>query len=169
MSRHHVLIIGDSQVGKSSFCLQLVENKFTTTYVSTIFPEQYHFKLEEQLLVFYDTSGNDRFHTGLEPKYVQCDIAILFVNETSEIEKWYKRVRTWNPLISWIIVANNSSERGEQWAKKHNIHFNVINIKSKEGFDDLIQRILNLTQLHASRTSGISFQTEDEEYLHYCS
>jgi len=168
MLRHHILVIGDRQIGKSSFCLQLVENKFTKTYICTIFPEQYHLKIKKHLLVFYDTPGNERFHIGLEPKYIKSDIAILFVNEESEIEEWFQRVKRWAPLISWIVVANTSSNKGKEWANKHNIPFNVINVQTKEGFDDVIQQILNLTQFHASRSTGLSLRTQDEEYHHYC-
>ena len=168
MLRHHILVIGDCQVGKSSFCIQLAENKFTEAYISTIFPEQYHVNVHKHLLVFYDTPGHNRFHVGLEPKYAQCDIALLFVNETSEIEEWFQRVRRWNPLISWMVVANTSSTNGQKWADKHNISFNQLNVESKEGFEDVIHQILHLTRLHASRLSGLSLQMVDEEYRHYC-
>jgi len=169
MLRHHILVIGDCQVGKSSFCIQLAENNFTDAYMSTLFTEQYNVRVKDHLLIFYDTPGNERFHIGLEPKYAQCDIALLFVNETSKVEEWFQRVRRWNPLMSWLVIANTSSKKAKQWADKHNKIFYEINIKTRQGFKDVIQQILQLTHLYASRPFGLNLQTSDEEYLHYCS
>lgn len=169
MLRHHVLVVGDHQVGKSSFCIQLAEKKFTSSYASTLFIEQYHYMInKEHLLVFYDTPGHLRFHTGLEPKYVQCDIAIIVINEDSTLNKWFHRIRRWAPLLSWIVVANTECDEGKEWADKHQIPFCVVNIKTREGMDTVIQQISDLTTFHASRFPQLSLQTTDVPHLHLC-
>lgn len=169
MLRHHILVVGDPQVGKSSFCIQLAEKKFTSSYVSTLFIEQYHVMInDERLLVFYDTPGHLRFHRGLEPKYAQCDIAIILINENSTPNDWFQLIRRWAPLLSWIVIANTECDKGKLWADKHNIPFCFINIKTRKGIDNVIQQISDLTALHASRFPRLSLQTTDEEHLHYC-
>lgn len=173
MLRHNVLVVGKSNAGKSNFCMQLAENVFSSNYLSTLFVETYQVRVSPtQTLVLYDTPGQLRFHQGLEPKYAQCDIAVLVVRDNAIDDELVQRIQQWAPLISWIVVANVDSAFDcttlSHWAAQAQLPFYRLNVQTKEGLPAILQELLRLASFHASRLSPVSLQMADVQYLHYC-
>ena len=136
-----ILIIGDSNVGKTSILLQYTSNFFQETHIATIGVE---FKLKEIMLDnieyklnIWDTAGQERFKAITKSFFKAAD-GIVFVYDVTNkpsfvnIKNWIKDAESKANDFKIIIVGNKidfndsrevSFEEGKNFAKKKNSHF----------------------------------------------
>lgn len=98
-----LLIIGDSNVGKSSLLLRFADNSFTGSYITTIGVD---FKIrtveidgERVKLQIWDTAGQERFRAVTRSYYRGAAGALMVYDIT--------RRSTYNHLSSWLTDARN--------------------------------------------------------------
>ena len=95
-----IITLGDSQVGKTSLILRYLEDRFLTTYLSTIGFDLKHkiIKLDNGdkiKLIIHDTAGQERFKS-LSRNYIKKANGILVVFDVTNkqsflnIENWIK-------------------------------------------------------------------------------
>ncbi len=103
-----LLVIGDSSVGKTSLLLRFVDDKFSSTFVSTIGVD---FKtktltLEGQQvkLQIWDTAGQERFRT-ITTSYFRGAHGIMLCFDATER-------KTFNNVASWAAQIAEHAEEG---------------------------------------------------------
>ena len=136
-----ILIIGDSNVGKTSILLQYTSNFFQETHIATIGVE---FKLKEIMLDnieyklnIWDTAGQERFKAITKSFFKAAD-GIVFVYDVTNkpsfvnIKNWIKDAESKANDFKIIIVGNKidlndsrevSFEEGKNLAKKKKLSF----------------------------------------------
>ena len=136
-----ILIIGDSNVGKTSILLQHTSNFFQETHIATIGVE---FKLKEIMLDnieyklnIWDTAGQERFKAITKSFFKAAD-GIVFVYDVTNkpsfenIKNWIKDAESKANDFKIIIVGNKidlndsrevSFEEGKNLAKKKIVLF----------------------------------------------
>ena len=108
MIRLKIVLLGDMAVGKTSYMLQLVNNKFFNYMDSTI-GAAFSTKIMEidnkQVKIeFWDTAGQERYRSLISMYYNNADAALIFydINRIDTLDKWN------------IGIAAGSSSREEK-------------------------------------------------------
>ena len=77
---YKIILLGESQVGKSSFLLRYVDNKFSSSIKSTSGIEfrikKQKFKDKKFRLDIYDTGGQERYRSIANTYYKKSDVVI---------------------------------------------------------------------------------------------
>ena len=119
-----IITLGDSHVGKTSLIIKYIENKFSTTFVTTmgfdIKNKQITLKdgTEAKLMIF-DTAGQERFKS-LAENYIRKANGILLVYDISEkqsfqnIENWMDSIRENSNELPIILIGNKSDLNDER-------------------------------------------------------
>jgi Ras-related protein Rab-8A len=138
-----IITLGDSQVGKTSLILRYLEDRFLTTYLSTIGFDLKHkiIKLDNGdkiKLIIHDTAGQERFKS-LSRNYIKKANGILVVFDVTNkqsflnIENWIKCAKEEiTKKIPIFLVGNKSdlvdkreiqTEDGENMAEEFGVKF----------------------------------------------
>lgn len=153
-----VLLIGESQVGKTSILTRFVKQKYeeSPTTIGVDFQvrhfETKHGKIKLQL---WDTAGQERFHTITLAYFRGADIIGLVydVHETNPykaLDYWYERIRAVRPDISIILVGNKADEirplcpKATQWARSHNMEYLECSAKNNLNIDSLFLKMIEM-------------------------
>eukprot|EP00835_Amoeboradix_gromovi_P001680 NODE_82_length_22708_cov_0.383476.p9 type:complete len:216 gc:universal NODE_82_length_22708_cov_0.383476:11303-10656(-) len=137
-----ILLIGNSNAGKSSILLRFTENTFTDESITTIGVD---FKLkmvqyqeteikDKELspkvvgpvseaqktykLCCFDTAGQERF-SKLTSSYYRNAQGVLLVFDLSNketftsLDKWYKELQAYCPSVPIVVVGNKSDQKRE--------------------------------------------------------
>jgi small GTP-binding protein len=144
-----IITLGDSHVGKTSLIIKYIENKFSTTFVTTmgfdIKNKQITLKdgTEAKLMIF-DTAGQERFKS-LAENYIRKANGILLVYDISEkqsfqnIENWMDSIKENSNELPIILIGNKSDlnderqvsiEEGQQKADEFGCPFYEISCKT---------------------------------------
>ena len=119
-----IITLGDSHVGKTSLIIKYIENKFSTTFVTTmgfdIKNKQITLKdgTEAKLMIF-DTAGQERFKS-LAENYIKKANGILLVYDISEkqsfqnIENWMDSIKENSNELPIILIGNKSDLNDER-------------------------------------------------------
>ena len=167
-----ILILGDSNVGKTSFITRYVEDNFSDTTFQTIGQETYNKELirnnQNIILQIYDTCGQERFQSISKNYYKVADGIILLYDITNissfdSIKNWIQSLNNNSDLskIELIVVANKfdlfqkqnmvSEEMKENLEK--NFQLEIIEASAKinknveESFNKLIDRMMKLKEI----------------------
>lgn len=155
------LLIGDSGVGKTCIIYRFVENKFDSSFVTTIGID---FKIKtvelegkKIKLQIWDTAGQDRFDTITSSCYRGAQGIMLVYDVTDEksfrsIPKWIRKTEQLaTPEAQKLLVANKcdlnekrqvTKEKGEMMAKHHDIRYKEISACSNWNIEDTFSLLL---------------------------
>ncbi|EDQ90337.1 uncharacterized protein MONBRDRAFT_35113 [Monosiga brevicollis MX1] len=164
-----VLIIGDSNCGKSSLLMAFTEGTFDESIGPTIGVD---FKQKSLMLdgnkvnlTLWDTAGQERFRTLTASYYRGAHAVILLYDvsrpETFEhIDMWLNEVNVYCPekKIVKLLIANKidlerrvSTEVGRDFARDKQMMFIECSAKTKAGvqqaFEELAQKVLDTPEL----------------------
>lgn len=119
-----LLLLGDSGVGKTSLLMRFCDDKFSSTFLSTIGVDCKSKVLpiegERVKLQIWDTAGQERFRT-ISMSFLRGaqGIALVFdlTDRTSfdHVRSWMKQVNDSVPDITMILLANKCDLK-EKWA-----------------------------------------------------
>ena len=105
-----IIIIGDSQVGKTSLLFQYTENFYPENFISTVGIE---YKLKEikinevnYTLQIWDTAGQERFKS-LSRSFMNEADGVLFVYDITN-------KKTFQSIKDWIKIQEDTSEIGNK-------------------------------------------------------
>ncbi len=150
-----LLMIGDSNVGKSSMLLKYINNQFSNTFITTIgidFQIKY-LKVNDKnvKLQLWDTAGQERFRT-ITTSYFRgaqgCIVTYDVTNKESfnNIKRWMEDIHLQcGKNIDVFIVANKidldldrliSQEEGENLAKKYKVPYFECSAKSGKNIEE---------------------------------
>lgn len=112
-----LLIIGDSDVGKSSLLLRFADNTFSGNYITTIGVD---FKIrtvevegEKVKLQIWDTAGQERFRTITSTYYRGTHGVIVVYDVTSgdsfaNVKRWLHEIEQNCEVVNRILVGNKN-------------------------------------------------------------
>lgn len=156
-----LLLIGDSGVGKTSIIYRFVENKFESSFITTIGID---FKIrtvelegKKIKLQIWDTAGQNRFDTITSSCYRGAQ-GILLVYDVTD-EKSFRNIPNWirkteqlaSPEVQKLLVANKcdlskerqvTKERGEMMAQHHDIRYKEMSAYSNWNVEDTFSLLL---------------------------
>ena len=177
-----ILLLGDSEVGKSCFLMRYSENVFVENYITTIGLDYKlkYVKLDSGKTVkvqLWDTAGQERFRTIAKSYYKGAHGIILIYDVTNRktfdnIRKWLNQIKDEvSNKISIILVANKidcedeirtvTKEEGEELAKSAGLPIFEASAKDSinvnESFQFLIERIdENITNINEQITTKLN-------------
>ena len=159
-----ILLIGDSQVGKTSLLLKYTEHVFPEEHIATIgveYKDKFILKDNYNIrLQIWDTAGQERFHSITKNIYRNAN-GVLFVyditNEESfsNIKNWIKDLQNVGNDIKGVIIGNKidleqkrdvSKQDLEEIGNKYNMPILETSAKQSinvnEGFELLVNELL---------------------------
>ncbi|XP_055302228.1 ras-related protein Rab-18A [Sitodiplosis mosellana] len=194
-----ILIIGESNVGKSSLLLRFTDDEFDPDQSLTIGVD---FKTKiinvddnYVKLACWDTAGQERFRT-LTPSYYRDAQGAILVYDISKagtfqkLESWLNELEIYGtkPNMIKMVVGNKldqthrevSRDEGIRFAKKHRTLFLETSAKTNEGvketFEEVVRKILetghlwdNHAESDASRFNLNGGDHDAHEGASYCS
>ncbi|OMJ71854.1 hypothetical protein SteCoe_29824 [Stentor coeruleus] len=154
----NLIIIGDSGTGKSSLLLRYSDDVFSESYISTIGIDfkVCSLKIEEKNLEIkiWDTAGDEKFRTITFYYYKNAHVIMIVYDASNR--------KSFDNLGYWIEMAHKYTEEkflmclvenarfdmvrqvenfeGEEIAKKENAVFFKVDVKTKEGVDELFEK-----------------------------
>ena len=167
-AKYKILILGDTQVGKSCFLTRYADNSFQDEYLSTIGMDYKikNYQAEDGStikLYIWDTAGQDRFRSITRNYYKGADGIILIYDITKKdtfenVRNWINNIKDEAPdRVVLILVGNKVDDErnrvvpkseGEEIAKEFNLPFFECSAKSDINvtpvFDTLIKRIIEV-------------------------
>ena len=158
-----ILLIGDSQVGKTSLLLKYTEHIFPEEHIATIGVEyKDKFIIRDNFnirLQIWDTAGQERFHSITKNIYRNAN-GVLFVYDITNqesfnnIKNWIKDLQNVGNDIKSAIIGNKldlesnrviTREEIEEISNEHNMPFLETsareNINVNEGFDLIVNEL----------------------------
>ncbi|KOC64288.1 Ras-related protein Rab-18-B [Habropoda laboriosa] len=160
-----LLMIGESNVGKSSIILRFTEDEFHENMQSTVGMDyrtkQVTIDGNTVKLAIWDTAGQERFRT-LTPSYYRDGQGAILVYDVTDrvtfmkLETWLSELNTYcnKTDIVKMVVGNKidlpnrevSTEEGLQFARRHQTLYIESSAKTADGikccFEELVQKII---------------------------
>ena len=161
-----IVTLGNTSVGKSSFIIKYIENKFTYNYIATLGLDfkQKKIKLKDGKdvrLRIFDTAGQERFRSVSVSFIKKADGIILIYDisnrETFEsIGEWIKNIREIGKELLPVVLVGNKCDlpeeerkvtliEGKEKADQFKIQFFETSCKDginiKEAFDKIVEEI----------------------------
>ncbi|KAM9970350.1 hypothetical protein ACTFIR_002205 [Dictyostelium discoideum] len=196
--QYKVLLIGDSDVGKTSIVKRFSDDTFDEDLLCTIGVE---FKMKEVKvdgkkvdLCIWDTAGQEKFRALISSYYRGAHGIILTYDVTkresfdnlnywlNEVENFANRSNLVKLLVGNKIDKENrevTREEGAEFAKKKAMLFIECSAKSKIGiqqaFEELAQKIIEIPQNTSSsqpkqrNTGSVKVEDEPDNYQGVCS
>ena len=160
-----LLLLGDTQVGKTSIITKYVEDKFEESALSTVgvdykFKIMTHKNLKIKLQI-WDTSGEERFRSIAKNFYRNTEALFIVFDLTNKktfdnVKNWISEAKEHNQDIKMIIIGNKSDlkekivikkETAQKLANENKIKYFETSAKDgtniKESFTALIDSLLD--------------------------
>ena len=163
--RIRMMLLGDSNVGKTSILKRYCKNQFSESYISSmgIDFETKYIKVGKKTinLQIWDTAGQERYKVIAKNYYNKSDGFIIVYDITNKnsfdsISNWVKDIKELASYDNKNIILGNkcdlenmrqiSKEEGDNLAKKYNCQFFEVSAQSGKNIDKsflcLVQSIL---------------------------
>ena len=150
----NVIMLGDSNVGKTSILKKFIDNSFSDQSACTVNVEfkTKNLKIDNNLyarLALYDTAGQEKFRSLTRQYYNRAHGIVLVYDLTNEISfnklnSWVKEINDNAGNVEAILVGNKSDLndrkisklKAKNYAKDKN--FKYIEVSAKEGTNILL-------------------------------
>ena len=178
-----LIVLGNTSVGKSSFILKYIEDKFVLNYMATLGMDFKHKKLkskngQEIRLRIYDTAGQERFKSVAVSFIKKAEGVILIYDIGNKatfesLEEWIKNIKESGKENLPIILVGNKCDlppekrqveliEGKDKAEEFNLPFFETSCKEginiKEVFEKIVEDITGKNNL----SSGGEFKILNE-------
>ena len=158
---YKILLLGDSEVGKSCFLMRYADNVFVENYITTIGLDYKlkYVQLDSGQVIkvqLWDTAGQDRYRT-IAKNYYKGSHGILLLYDVTKsssfenIREWIKDIREEVYEKAIIFLIGNKidkkdqikikTEEGEKLAEEFNIPFFEASAKSGENVDEIFKAL----------------------------
>jgi Ras-related protein Rab-1A len=187
-----VLLLGDSNVGKTCLLLRYIDDTFTENHMMTIGVD-YKIKIintpDQEIirLKIWDTAGQDRFKCITKNYYQGSDGILLLYDTTSmasftNIKKWISQIKDHVKNDVCITLVGNkvdlvserqvSTEMGNKLANDYNINFYETSSKKNlfinEAFENLWKNILHKKQTNQKEENSKVVKLRKRDKLKKC-
>ena len=165
-----LMLLGDSQVGKSSLLLRLTGNQFNDSQLTTVGKQSYIMQVNlhgyELKMKIWDTAGQERFKS-MSVQVIKTSDAVVLVyaindrNSFNALDKWLLKISEASDISKKpIIVIGNKSdlddkrqvsyEEGENFAKNKGYNFYETSAKTgeniNEAFNDIFEQLYKILE-----------------------
>ena len=158
---YKILLLGDSEVGKSCFLMRYADNVFVDNYITTIGLDYKlkYIQLDSGQVIkvqLWDTAGQDRYRT-IAKNYYKGSHGILLLYDVTKsssfenIREWIKDIREEVYEKAIIFLIGNKidkkdqikikTEDAEKLAEEFNIPFFEASAKSGENVDEIFKAL----------------------------
>ena len=142
-----IILVGDANVGKTTWVTKLRTNQFITDHHSTMGAELHQVKKNNIIYNLWDCAGNPKFRGLGDGYYIQSKGVLVFCDVTNihsvyNISKWVLMVRKLLENIPIVIVATRFDHSDNDIVKN--------NIKILDG----LSKSLNLQYVFVSSLNG---------------
>jgi len=155
-----VIILGDTDVGKTSIANRYVNNTFTNTYKATIgadiFQKSLYIDDTEVFLTIWDTAGQERFQS-LGPGYFRGADACMLVYDTTNaksfesLKRWHSEfIRTARPdnpeTFPFLVLGNKSDLEKERQIRNEDVNgwckeYDMVNFETSALSGNKVQEV----------------------------
>ena len=167
-----LIVLGNTSVGKSSFILKYIEDKFVLNYIATLGMDFKQKKLklkngQEVRLRIYDTAGQERFKSVAVSFIKKAEGVILIYDISNKatfesLEEWIKNIKESGKENLPIILVGNKCDlppekrqveliEGKDKAEEFNLPFFETSCKEginiKEVFEKIVEDITGKNNL----------------------
>ncbi|OHT02571.1 Ras-related protein RABF2a [Tritrichomonas foetus] len=177
-----VVVIGDTQVGKTCIVTRLINGAFSEDMNATIGAAFQTATVVTETstvsLQIWDTSGQEKYR-ALAPMYYQgSKAALLCFDITSQIsfksaERWYDELMMKAPQnIKVVLVGNKSDleekrevskEEAENFVQKHNLPFYIeCSAKTGDNVSNLFQKVAEFQKKFGDRSENATIKVIDD-------
>ena len=166
-----LMLLGDSQVGKSSLLLRLTGNQFNDSQLTTVGKESYIMQVNlhgyDLKMKIWDTAGQERFKS-MSVQVIKTSDAVILVYSISDrksfdaLDKWLTKINEASDISKKpiIIIGNKSDlgedkrevtyEEGENFAKSKGYNFYETSAKTgsniHEAFNDIFEQLYKILE-----------------------
>ena len=160
-----LMIIGDSEVGKTSLLKKYIQNEFCENLLNTIgidFQVKYlNINNKKIKLQIWDTAGEERYRIVAKTYFNSSDGFIIVYDITkrdsfTNINNWIEQINDTAPNYSKSIIFGNKNDlnnmreveikEGKELAKKYKFKFYETSAKDginiSEGFESIVKEII---------------------------
>ncbi|KAJ6252541.1 ras and ef-hand domain-containing protein [Anaeramoeba flamelloides] len=157
-----MLLIGNSQVGKSCLLKMFCDNEFSFDVISTVGVDfrnmERDFDGETVKVQIWDTAGQEKFRTITSNYYRNAQgVAVIYdvTNEESfnQVNVWFEEIKKNAPeYISTVLLGNKvdledervvTKEQGENLAKQNNCPYFEVSAKSGVNVDTAFNKLMD--------------------------
>ena len=160
----NIVLIGEKQSGKSSFIIKLIENRFESLYIPTVFIERCSkvviFNNKQYILNFEVTPGVEEYKEDYSELYSKSNFVLLFYEvgkqDSLKRAKNYVKKELKNQILLYsnntsniYFIGNKIDLYPEQnnsdimkYCEKHQINFFEISVKTNAGINSLMSKII---------------------------
>ena len=158
---YKILLLGDSEVGKSCFLMRYSDNVFVENYISTIGLDYKlkYIQIESGEIIkvqLWDTAGQDRYRTIAKNYYKGSHGILLLYDVTKKesfdnIKEWIKQIREEVSEKTIVFLVGNkidktenrkvSTEEGAKLAQEYKLPFYEGSAKSGENIEDIFNAL----------------------------
>lgn len=156
-----IILIGSTNVGKTSLLSRIINNKFGETSPTTGSAfSQFQTKNEDHPLVeFWDTAGMERYRSINKSFYKEAQAAILVFDLTSyqsfdDLDAWLEEFKNEAPDNAVVILVGNKADLTEKievdpdeikaFANAHKINYYQTSAKDSLGIDTMLNELLSI-------------------------
>lgn len=184
-----IILMGDTNVGKTTFLKKLLTNNNTEVYAPTIGVD-FSSKIVEDRnnnilkLHIWDTAGQEKFRSIVETYYRDAAGVILMYDITKKssfdnLEYWIKEISFWNknkervPIIILgnkidnILFSEVTKRSADKFAKKYNILYQEISVLKEQNLEKYLlplwDKILERYKLDENFLGVKKFDNKEEE------
>ena len=160
---YKILLLGDTNVGKTSLLLRYTDNDFNSEGISTLGVDVRNkfitYQRKKIRLDIWDTAGQERFK-GLSKSYIKGGHGFIFVfsltdkNSFYNLKNWINDVKTVSSNKYKMIVIGNkkdcenirqlNKENLDDFAEKNDIKVFEASAKSGEGVEEAFNALVQL-------------------------
>ena len=161
-----IMLIGDTNVGKTSLLQKYCNNEFSKNYISTIgidFQVKYlNINNKKVKVQIWDTTGQERYQILAKNCFNSSDGFVIVYDITNRksynnVNNWIEQINETAPNHSKSIIFGNKNDlndirevklnEGKELAKKYNYKFFETSAKDginlNEGFESIVREIMN--------------------------
>lgn len=156
-----LVLIGESNVGKSSIVTRLIKNEFSDQYkcatVGAAFQTK-HININNKRIRFecWDTAGQERYRSIVPMYYRNANVALIVYDISNresfeKVTEWVKELKEKGPPNIMIIIVGNKLDLGEnrqveksvakEYADSNSFIFSEVSAKTGDNVMDLFCNI----------------------------
>ena len=158
VTRHKIIFVGDTGVGKTTIISRIMDNPFNEVYEPSIgvdfMSKNIKFREQSIKLQIWDTAGQEKYK-GLIPSYVRNSSIVFLVYDVSvktsfdNIPKWINFIKTIENTT--LVLCGNKidlenrevkKEEGEALAQKEGISFFEVSAKTDENIKNMFYNVV---------------------------
>jgi small GTP-binding protein len=159
-----IMIIGQPNVGKTSYYFQLAQNKFYEEHIETLgvdfFYTNFSIKNKNYKINFYDASGSEMFEKMVSSMYSKMDAIIIMYDVTNldsfhYIPIWHDRIKSqvYDDIPVFLLgnkidllnkpKSNTSQKIIDKYIKMCDLELIEISVKENKNVEKSFEKIIN--------------------------